>query len=1037
MKRVSPVMLVGLGEAGTNSVKTINQRLLQSAPELAPLVACVTLSTDGTLRDASDEATISVEGLKNDLSDGVFHSNYSQTLKGSSPIAQWLGERFSRLLRQDGRMRLEDLGYSVDTCISLFLVSELSDPIGSSCAIPILAIVQELLAGRMRGAAVDASVLGFLPDVFPESRNSPEAYARAYTFIQELEFIAENPTSVGVEGNPPFSNIFLFSSRNEDGVEIASAEELIVMAGEFLSGLLRGDIASDASYSLALTKEVEGKRTRYSSFGLAKLVFPVNQVMDAITQHYELRYIEKTLGDKAPLYNADLISADVKEFVGGTALDRLSALMRTNEAGKTLYSPFQYSGSVNEKVNVDAFMASLDEESEEFAKTTAAEMSRSLAKRRDGLLTEHLERLGSESDKSMNAAERGVYYASGFIDVLRDSPSKFVRDDGTSERYSLSVVEANAKRFFDSTFGIDRTGLSRLKRDLEDKRALLSKQQAELARPEGESKRTASEATTDNAIRESVEALGNEITGLEQRRAKLEGEIAEFDMKLADPAKRRALLQNVLGDETEDRSKKQADLRAVDTNLHSALEALEDMYAQRRALALKLAFLYPAFLAFGIGLISAVRGRIADASLADSLRWGAAALPALLLLYGIGAAVVYFVQMHAKVRAAELLVEKRRGEKRLALLALQNAYTKHFETLFEHELFSGLIGWISEYKTYAATLSATLSEFVETLLGKTEGLKAGLDNLIFPNSPLLRSAVVADDLPTIISSNPEAAHEEESFRRANPLAGFFAGFLEDRNLERLGNSVAAFVESVYANIRKDSIEKVLARTLGPGDRLSTRLNQLYQASKAFIQLEVNQGDDVSQPLVYVGTQNDERSICRDLLTRIGGPATTFYSTGNQYELTAARMKVGFPAYHVALVRYGRNITEAGDAKRFAVDPDWELEDVIPSLYVAGGADDAARILVCLGRAFGIIDFERTTGYAFDGVVLGRTIETAAAELRKASTGSPRNQLNYRIEAAKAAPTAMDQLVKFKTTLRGDSVDLEILTRVINELSPLA
>lgn len=1037
MKRVSPVMLVGLGEAGITSVQTINQRLLHSTPEMAPLVVCVTLGSDGLLRDVSEETPIPVEGLKKDLADGVFHSNYAAILERSSSIAPWLAERLRRLLRQDGRMLLEDKGYTVDTGISLIMVSELSDPVGSACLIPLLMMVQELLSGTMRGAAIDVSVIGFLPDVYPESRNSPEAYGRAYTCIQEFEFIAENPTIIGFEGNLGFNNIFLFSARNEDNVEIANAEELLVMSGEFLSGLLRGDIASDASYSLALTKEVEGKRTRYSSFGLAKLVFPVDKVMDAISRHYELRYIGKALGDKAPQFNADLLSADVKEFVGGIALDRLSDLMRTNEAGKTLYSEFQYGGSVNEKVNVDGFIASLDEESGSFARTTGVEMGKSLAKRRDGLLTEHLDRLGSETDKVMDAQEKGVYYASAFIDVLRDGPSEYVRDDGTSERYSLTVVEANAKRFFDSTFAIDRTGLSRLKRDLADKKALLSKRETDLVSRQAESKRTASDATTDEAIRESVKELGTEIARLEQRRGTLEGEITEFDLKLADPAKRRALLENIVADEMEERSKRQVELRTADSNLQAATSDLQDLYTQRRELALRLVFLFPMLLAFGVGALSAVRGKIVGVPLADSLRWGLGALPVLLLVYAIGAALTYVVRMHGQVKAAELLVEKRKSEKRVALLALQNAYTKQFHTSFEHELFSGLIGWIAEYKTYAATLSETVSEFLSGLRGKAEEIKVELASLTFPNSPLLRSAVASDDIETIITANPEAAHEEESFRRANPLAGFFAGFLENKNLDKLRDSVSAFTESVYSSIRKDSVEQVLARTLGAGPRLSTRLNQLYQASKAFIQLEVNQGYDVSQPLVYVGAQNDERSICRELLTKIGGPSTTFYSTGNQYELTAARMKVGFPAFHVALVPYGRKIAVEGDAKRFAVDPEWELEDVIPSLFVAGDADDAARKLVCLGRAFDIIGFERSKGYSFDAVLLGKTIEAATAELRKAPSGNLRNQLSYRVEAAKTGANAMEQLLKFKTTAKGDSVDLEILNRLITELSPLA
>src|SRR5437763_1831162 len=124
MKRVSPVMLFGLGEAGATSVKTISERLLLSTPELTPLVACVTLSNDGVLRDAKEETTIPLGGLKKELTPEVFSTNYAETLKQSDAISPWLAERFGRLLRQDARMALEDRGYNVDTTISLIFITE-------------------------------------------------------------------------------------------------------------------------------------------------------------------------------------------------------------------------------------------------------------------------------------------------------------------------------------------------------------------------------------------------------------------------------------------------------------------------------------------------------------------------------------------------------------------------------------------------------------------------------------------------------------------------------------------------------------------------------------------------------------------------------------------------------------------------------------------------------------------------------------------------------------------------------------------------
>lgn len=1038
MKRASPVLLLGLGEAGSDSVVTIYERLIRGKKELVPLVTCVLLRNDGVLTDYADKATLPLAGLTPKVTDETFAANYSATFKGSSAIAPWLAERLARLLRQDARMPLQEAGYLVDTAIKVLLVSEIADPIGSAALIPFLAILQELQAGRLRGALFEVAIMGFLPDVFPESRNSEQAFGRAYTCLQELEYVAENPSITGVENNAAFNNVFLFSARNEDSVEIASAGELLVMAGELLSGLWSGEIASDASYSLALTRQVEGKTTRYSSFGLSKLIFPVDEVMRAIATHYELAYLTKSIGNAAPSFNSDLVSADVKEFVGRTQLDQLPTLMRTNDAGTTLYSEFKYSGSVSEKVNVDTFLTSLDEESAEFERTTGTAMSRGLAIRREGLLAKHADNLESHIKLAMDDSEKGPYYAKAFTDVLRDSPSEYVKDDGAAEHYSLTVVEANAKRFFDSLFGIDRASLSRLRRDLADKKALLAERQATVdkAKTPGPASSDSLEPVNESLV-DTLPVLKKEIEQLETECSTRADKIDQFDLKLADAADRRNMLEQLRGDEAAERSKKQGKLKATDSELRSAVEALDDLYLERRRIAFKLVVVYPLGIAVALAAVEAGRVKLMGVSLPEAIQSGLNVLPVLLGLYAVGAAISYFVGIHARVRQAELAVELKKGEKRRALLDLQQSYTQRFHTSFEHELFSGLIGWIAQYKSKAAEISKRIEEFLSELTKTVNGLREALEKTTFPNSPLVRSAVGKEDVQTIIAENMEAPHEEETFRRRNPVSTFFEGFRQDGDLRRLSVSVNMFTEQVFAKIRTQSIETVLARTLGPAGKLTSRLSQLYQASKAFIQLDVEKGSDVSQALVYVGTQTDESSTCREILGRVSDTSTTFFATGNQYELTAMRLKVGFPAFHVALVSYGRKIVSQGDPRRFAVDPEWDLIDLVPSLFVAGNADDAARNLFCLGRAFDLITYDKKNGYVIDETRLGSSLEECLAELRKPGNGTLRGQLTYKIAAGKGSADALERLNKFKAVSRRDSVDLAILDRTIAEISPLA
>lgn len=1038
MKRVSPVLLVGLGDDGAAAIRAINSVLTAERPELRPLVAVIALESNGQLRDFVSGETLSIAGLQSNVKADAFSANYEALIAAGDAMEPWIADRLASLLRQDARMALEDAGYSVDSAVRILLVAAMADHIGSSAVVPILTVLQSLLASRMRGALFETDVLGLFPDVIRKQRDSDDMYARAYTFVQELEYIAENPLVVGIEGNPPFQNVFLFSARNEEGLEVTDSDQLVNMIGEFLGSLLRREFASDSSYALALTRQLEGKTTRYSSFGLAKLVFPVEHVMEAISAHHYLSYLNSFFGKTPPKFNADLMSADVKEFVGATALDKLSTLMRTNAAGATIYTEFRYSGSSSEKVSVEVYVKALAQEAEEFSRADATKMSRALAIRRDDLLTEHLSKLGQTIVSAIDTDVKGPYYSSGFVDVLRDLPSPYIRDDGTSEHYSLAVVETNAKAFFDRLFGVDRSALARAQRDLADKRALIVERErlADKAKAERTDASLQSDAITTSLL-QSIAALESEVGILESDVARRTDDLAQFDLRLSDAADRRAMLKALRGDEEADREKKVESLSAADVELKTQESRLAELYELRRRIAMKLAFVYPAILAGTVAVASALGGRLLGVGASAGLGWGIRTGLGALALYTVWAGFTYFTGIRSQIAEAELTAENLRSGKRRALLDLQAWYTQSFRTTFEHELNSGLIGWIADYKAKAAELSVRLAEFISTVERSILDRVAFVDGLAFPNTPLARSAISKTDVETIIKDNAQAAHEENSFRRSNPLSSFFAAYQQTGDLSKLQKALSRFAEEVYSHVRVQSVEMILAATTSTETKLLSKLDQLYQASQAFIQLGVEKGSDQSQSLVYVGTETDEQSRCKQLFGKVGGGPKSFYSTGNRYELTAARLKVGFPAFQVALMPYGRRIVNAGEPRRFAIDREWELVDLMPSLFTSGTADDPARRLICLGLAYRVVTVDDKRGYMFEQVELGKSLEDAAARLRSASSAKIRGQVSQKIEAQHQGEDALDKLRKCRREKGQDPIDIEILDQAIAELNPLS
>lgn len=1034
-------MLLGLGDKGSSLTTAMYDALVRKNLPTAPLISCFTLDGAGRLtrHGAQEEPSLLFEcsGLRPELAPGVFRENADILKRNERQVTQILGDGISNLRRQAVMSDLVDQGWQIDDGSTIYLLAALCDPVGSAVLVPVMGMVQSLLAGRLRGTLLKLDALGFFPDLFDDYRTSDFAYARTYATIQELEYAADHPEAICGSERHPFDQVFFFTRKNEDSVEIGSVDELMVVVSELISLLLERKVASDV---VALVNKVEDKAARFSSMGMAKLVLPTSEMMNALGDAVGADLLESRLPATAEVFDRGSVAASVKQFVVTQRLDRLSEDMRLDETGKTIWVDFAYEGSVHERANVEIFLSEIERQAGEFGRTKLPDMARRLAARRDQLLRGAVDGLQDTVSRSIDGGvDRGVYYSAAFLDVLADRSSVHTRGDSIEESYGLSRVEAESKRFFDQAFGIDRERPLNLKRELDAKKELLARYTKDLARAQ----ETAARSETAGDSRESagvsikrtrVSALQAEIADLEPEYLRLTAEVAAFDLKIEDPSERRRLLEGLRADEDERRESVTTAAHDTDTRYRDAERRCEELREERRRLLMQHCMVYP------------IMGAVLLAAVFVALRSLLPAIPALAmvrfavgltLVYGAWAFLNYWTGIRARLGAAESEAERLGQQKVSALLAVQEFYSSVAKRIYEHTLNGGLISLVMDLRDAVTLLAGQVESFVEALRAIAAEKRERFARLAFQHNVLIRNVANKADVEHLLSSTPRLEPERARFFKHRPLSVDFNEFRTSGAVNGLLTAIDELVEDVFAPVRQQSIEQFLAdqahrAPLPPGKRLVN----LWAAAKAFILLDIEKGQDRSAEFLYLGVANVESSLARDLLRTPGAGTITAYGSGTPSEIVMAKLKIGFPAFQVASVKYAKaSLAALGDSTGFYAT-DWSLKDLFPSVYTLGDEADEARRLACLGRAFSVIGTDGQW-FSYAGRILGASVEDLVANLRAADNAPLRQELWQVIEDRKHRAAAVEELERFRRTQELDRVDEAIVNRTLNEINPLA
>jgi hypothetical protein len=1011
--RFRPVLFIGLGEYGSAIARAMADSIRTADPEISALVGLI---------EARDNGAVLVDGVQALQIDfgaaATFADRFTAIAAAEEPIANAINSRLGQLRRRDVLVPLKERQYEIREETGIYFVSPLCDDVGSVALIAFLEIMRQLANSRLAGQQLHSTVLGFFPDLFPTFRDVPERYARTYVCVQEIEYLS---TVSSLQEKLPYDFVSLFTARNEVNEDLGSYEEVAAALGEIYGLALHQEISVDESFATALVNKTEdGIVTRFSSAGMSQLVFPREAILRALDGHFAAEVLEDYGIGSSHTFDRHVVSVDVRDFIWSRGLDRIEEPLQRDRLGKP-YEEFSTAVKYADDFHAEDLLRTIEKDAEQHMRKVVSATTAEINKVRDGLVYEHGKALEESINARINDKQFGTDGALAFLDVLINKPSDFTVGDVVDDAVTADNIDLGARKYFDEVFGIRRADLSRLQQEIISKEAALDHYESRRA-ADGES---AELKTATAQVQKDLDTARKAHEDLRQK-------VDLHDLELEDGAKRRFLL-----------TRRRSELEVKVREQTAELKTLDQAYFERRRIhAEEQKQLNERIRKI---CILGLAGFAAAWALAGIVRYFTGPLPNFWIIAAKiigGLTVVYLIWAAFQIYQALARVEQAHRSKVLAghkkrdafdaLLALHRQLAR---TPYDFARHGAAVDWAVKFRDKVTVLREDIGTFRERLAQlHTESLKSSRE-LTFSQTLISRTVAGADDVQRLAASAGQYEHERYIFSQNNPLSGIYDGYRTSGGLAGLESELRKAAGEVFGFVRAMSIEKFLvdgeaAHRVSVGDNIA----RLFHFGSPLVQLSVERGDDHLRNIAYLGTSGGEGSLLLEA-ARARSYDPLSFRTRSDTIVMLVTAKVGFPAYHVALINYcDQALQSSGDPDAFRAVPEWRLQSLRPSALELGNENDPARQLAVKSMALGVV--KRTDkGFLFED----RPIETISSyrgfiEMLRSLRGSGlKARLQLRTSEAIKEPAASGMLSDFLHAGECDAIDQLIIQQMLDRL----
>jgi len=1046
MAIVSPSLIIGLGDRGVEIAGAVSAYITENNRDLARLHSGFGIEDSGNVRNLGpgEGSFFCVDQLESTIRPEVWADNYNRFVDYEKQFCDLL-EKYAQEVNHPGLIQeLEDGGVRVNRDFNLFIFSSISHAVGSAVLLPSLAFVEKTLR-PMVNPRINVVLLN--PNLFAESEQDVDHLIRSYCCVAEMDWALENPGELLGENSFILNNIWMLEKGNERNDFLSSYEELLPMISETILLVLSKAVLLDNVIDAMYNQTIEGRPAQYSSFGLKKLVFPVDKLMRAIKSYIQYNLLEIKGALNPGSIDMGRAYADVHKLLCANSIDRIHNLILEKEDGTEIWRDFAYSGRTDESTEVNDFIERLDEQYQQFANRDMQSFNELISQRRDGMLEEFKKLIINKvSERIDNDEKLGVSYAEGFLAAMYNSGSNVFRGDAPDEPLTINNVKANIYEYFYKELHLNDIvkRLVELKEEL--KEATLERERLQTGDvvvdktgplAGGEEDSTEGEGEPDRAtvVKREIERIEKEIGNLEKRLNQGDEVIKDQDL----------CRQKIVKDGEErfqaDYEANSCKLREVDDNLRKAKNDREALDDKRVDFVKKCFVLAPIGLVALVCVLAVVVPFVVDfVSFVGSVKIFGVALVLLLAAYFIRYGRIYSRKYTAPLKNLDQRIQADQLTRKNLMIGLKDIKNVIMRRRFDYYRFKKLLEWYHDALNHVESLRSGLKDFASLVSQYAQAARDEWENLDFPNTLFVRHVIRREDAARYVTKYSSLDIEMQQFFGDKKYSGYFRDYWKERNIDGLDRAFEDFTENGYEFIRKMTVEDAIdEKGVVDTDDINHLIQNFFESIQSFTRISFGDNMDQSENVIYIGVPDVNSSSFSDILNNLGyGNHIRLYPFQTPTEIVGLKLKVGFPSFYITELQKAHNqYMRAENRAAYSCCSDWQVGSIVPANMIFDNEDDEYRRAALICRALGIIG-KGESGYMFGNELIGGDFKELVDLLKTVKGAKIHRRLKDAIDSSRYSFGAtVDKINSFVEANKLDVADKNILNDFIAELDPLA
>jgi len=1053
MNILQPSLIIGLGDYAANVVKDAFNYTSNKNRDLLDVLVFLSLKNNGEWINYYDADTIfKIQNLSSAKNSKV-SDNYKAILNGRKAIEGSLLKNIKSLRTKDTVLYLQSNGYDIGDITNIYIIAPLFDAVGSAAIIPILEIIHSLFSNQLEGFAYSVTLIGLLPDLYDKEKDET-SYKRFYASMQEIEFIQDYPDVTSSNGRQPLDLTFLVSAYTIDNLYVGSIDDVAPFLSQLLYFLSIGTF-SDISFSVVLMNRIEGKVTRYNSFGFSRLYVDKGYIFENICSNIGGKILANYGIKENPGIEENQLWAEAKKFLNEINLINLYRLLELDYQGRQIWKPLKLFASEEKIIQKDYSInaSRIKKKLEYYDNKEYPEIISNLMKRKKELLEEKVQEI-DEYLKNKIREKHDIYIINALINYLLFDKSEHVAGNALASYHNYNYIIENNMRFFDDEFQISRDQFRKLVKEINDKELYKERLTKDIEDLENQIESfIKEEINTDqevdikevkleelnkklNILKEQLNKANKEINKLITKKNKYYNIITKHDSKITDPTYRRAKLNEKIVAIRNDIKKLEDRLKEIDKRIIEAKNKLQELDDYKNSLNIRfIAIGYPIIVALILGIFVATTLLLdKPLNIKTIMNNFIISLIVCSFIYSIVIYLLKYRIINKSIKEYKISYDNLLNEKEQLMRSYENKYSKIYRLTYEYELHWHALDIVFSVKEHIKKHKNKSKEFIDKIKNYKQEL-----NMLANNASEKSSSYFMREFPILNIekhlNKKEIELEIKNFCRINSLQDIYFSFIESGNIDYFKDKIREFCKRLFKEMLDKPIDQyVFEAEKSDKDWAVKIIDQFVKASKALIRISAEKGEDKSEDIIALMIRESNNKSIRNIIRECGYcDKLRIYNNDETDSVEIIRFKIGFPAFHIAMLKYGKKLVQkTKDKSKVYIWPEREYEDIFPENYIE--YDKNLLSVITLSKAFGIINLKKN-GYYYNDHLLGKTKEQVIKEL--AVSKEICKELESKIEQLKEQADAATKLREFINSSKLDKDESKIIKEVLEELNPLA